>query len=85
MFFSEIIFCMVFVPIVSGNAGLRIFYSSKLRENEVGKIFLGHRNTPLLSIPPLQKRFNIYGFCSSECTKMVKILCWLQSFCGPCV
>ncbi|CAL8098886.1 unnamed protein product [Orchesella dallaii] len=49
------------------NSGIRVFYSSTLREYESGLLITGHRRTPFMTIPPRQAEFNIYGLCSAEC------------------
>ncbi|CAL8072003.1 unnamed protein product [Orchesella dallaii] len=50
------------------NSGIRVFYTSVLREYEMGVLFAGHRRTPFLTIPPHQKEYTTYGFCGAECT-----------------
>ncbi|ODM96787.1 hypothetical protein Ocin01_09894 [Orchesella cincta] len=49
------------------NSGIRVFYSSTLREYESGLLVTGHRRSPFMTIPPRQAEFNIYGLCSAEC------------------
>jgi hypothetical protein len=59
------------IILVIDNSGLRIFYTEKLRENDAGTMFLGHRVTPFQMIPQFQDEFRTHSFCSKECTENV--------------
>ena len=51
------------------SSGIRIFYTSRLRQYDLGLVTVGHRRTPFLTVPPRQARFVISGHCSPECTR----------------
>lgn len=53
--------------VVIDSSGIRLFYSSMVREYEAGLLVAGHRRSPFLTIPPNQAEFNVYGLCSAEC------------------
>lgn len=51
------------------SSGLRIFYTSELREHDAGMILLGSEVNFLHLIPPLQESFTTVGRCTSACTQ----------------
>ncbi|RZC38667.1 MOXD1 -like 1 [Asbolus verrucosus] len=50
-------------------SGLRLFYTSDLRENEGGILTTGIALSSLHFIPPFQKEYKTAGYCSTDCTK----------------
>ncbi|XP_028151667.2 MOXD1 homolog 1 [Diabrotica virgifera virgifera] len=52
-------------------SGLRLHYTSELRENEAGILITGVAPSTLHFIPPYQKDYKTAGYCSIDCTKEV--------------
>ncbi|CAG9832084.1 unnamed protein product [Diabrotica balteata] len=52
-------------------SGLRLHYTSELRENEAGILITGVAPSTLHFIPPYQKEYKTAGYCSIDCTKEV--------------
>jgi dopamine beta-monooxygenase len=50
-------------------SGIRIYYTSKLREYAAGIMEVGLEYNPKNSIPPKVESFRISGYCASECTQ----------------
>lgn len=53
------------------SSGVRIHYTSNLRENEAGILVAGVAVTPLHVVPPMQKKYATAGYCTQDCTNMV--------------
>ncbi|XP_070581118.1 DBH-like monooxygenase protein 1 homolog [Ptychodera flava] len=51
------------------SSGVRVWYTSNLREHDVNMITLGGTVTPAIVIPPKADRFTLSTYCSSECSK----------------
>lgn len=51
--------------------GLRLHYTSELRENEGGILITGIAPSTLHFIPPYQKEYKTAGYCSLNCTQEV--------------
>lgn len=58
---------------ISDNSGLRIFYTDKLREFDLGTLAIFEYVSMLHAIPPQQKDFKSVGRCNSYCTETVMI------------
>ncbi|CAH1109625.1 unnamed protein product [Psylliodes chrysocephalus] len=55
----------------SDTFGLRLHYTSELRENEAGILITGVAPSTLHFIPPYQNEYKTAGYCSIECTREV--------------
>ncbi|KAG5898697.1 hypothetical protein JTB14_030647 [Gonioctena quinquepunctata] len=55
----------------SSTSGLRLHYTSELRENEGGILITGVAPSTLHFIPPYQAEYKTAGYCSIDCTKEV--------------
>lgn len=53
-------------------SGLRLHYTSELRENEGGILITGVALSTLHFVPPFQKEYKTAGYCSMGCTKEVR-------------
>lgn len=51
--------------------GLRLHYTSQLRENDGGILITGVAPSTLHFIPPYQTEYKTAGYCSLNCTKEV--------------
>lgn len=51
--------------------GLRLHYTSELRQNEGGILITGVAPSTLHFIPPYQKEYKTAGYCSLNCTQEV--------------
>ncbi|CAG9862750.1 unnamed protein product [Phyllotreta striolata] len=56
---------------VADTSGLRLHYTSELRENEAGILITGIAPSTLHFIPPYQNEYKTAGYCSVDCTKEV--------------
>ncbi|XP_018561824.1 MOXD1 homolog 1 [Anoplophora glabripennis] len=52
-------------------SGVRVHYTSELRENEGGVLITGVALSTLHFVPPYQKEYKTAGYCSVGCTKEV--------------
>ncbi|CAG9812511.1 unnamed protein product [Phaedon cochleariae] len=52
-------------------SGLRVHYTSELRENEGGILLTGVAPSTMHLIPPYQDEYKTAGYCSIDCTKEV--------------
>lgn len=52
-------------------SGLKLHYTSELRENEAGVLVTGVAPSTLHFIPPYQTEYKTAGYCSIDCTKEV--------------
>lgn len=50
-------------------SGLRLHYTSELRENEGGILTTGIALSSLHFIPPFQREYKTAGYCNTDCTK----------------
>lgn len=53
------------------SSGIRFYITPKLRPMDAGVIELGLEYTDKMAIPPNQERFQLSGYCVSECTAVV--------------
>lgn len=61
----------VFSDIVD-NSGIRIYYTSQLREHDVGMLLTGMNVNPLQIVPPFAKEFVSKGYCYEDCLSKVR-------------
>lgn len=54
------------------SSGVRIHYTDRLRENDIGILEVGLEYTDKMAIPPGQEAFDLTGYCISECTRAVR-------------
>ena len=55
------------------NSGIRIYYTSQLRQHEAGVMETGMEITLTQFIPPHETSFLSEGICSMECLRLVGI------------
>lgn len=55
-------------------SGLRIHYTQQLRQYDAGMMVTGVTISPLHVIPPRQPEYKTAGYCSTDCTKEVKLM-----------
>ncbi|CAG5122416.1 unnamed protein product, partial [Candidula unifasciata] len=53
------------------SSGIRFYVTSHLRNYDAGIMELGLEYTNKMAIPPRQKRFQLRGYCTHECTQRV--------------
>lgn len=53
------------------SSGVRFHLTSKLRKYDGGVMELGLEYTDKMAIPPGQNKFQLAGYCITECTAMV--------------
>uniref|UniRef100_A0A3Q3XAS5 Dopamine beta-hydroxylase n=1 Tax=Mola mola TaxID=94237 RepID=A0A3Q3XAS5_MOLML len=51
------------------SSGIRLHYTSSLRQYDAGIMELGLVYTPVMAIPPKQHIFYLSGYCNSKCTQ----------------
>lgn len=51
------------------SSGARLYYTNKLRANDVGILEIGLEYTDKNSIPPREAGFDLSGYCVAECTR----------------
>ncbi|XP_023212266.1 dopamine beta-hydroxylase-like [Centruroides sculpturatus] len=52
------------------SSGIRIYYTSQLRQYDAAVIEVGLEYTNKMAIPPHQEAFQLDGYCVSECTRV---------------
>lgn len=52
------------------SSGMRLYYTSKLRPNDIGILEVGLEYSAKNSIPPGQANFELQGHCVPECTRV---------------
>lgn len=52
------------------SSGIRMYYSERLRKHDVGVLEIGLEYSDKNSIPPKELKFDLKGFCVSECTRI---------------
>lgn len=63
---------MIF-PAWVDSSGIRLTVSQTLRPHDGGVMELGLEYTDKMAIPPGQPRFDLTGYCISECTEVVSV------------
>ena len=60
---------MLFLADVVDSSGIRVYYSDKIREHDVGMLVLGNSVAyPPLVIPPGMDRMRLDTYCGSQCS-----------------
>ena len=54
---------------VVDSSGFRLYYTNKLRANDIGILEIGLEYTAKNSIPPGQPQFDLSGYCVAEVRK----------------
>ncbi|KAH9523467.1 DBH-like monooxygenase protein 1 [Bulinus truncatus] len=49
------------------NSGLRIYFTSQLREHDAGQLGISNKANKNLIIPPFEEKFHSSGYCHEEC------------------
>ncbi|XP_056643238.1 MOXD1 homolog 1 [Diorhabda sublineata] len=65
----EVHFDNPYVKNAVDTSGLKVHYTSELRENEAGVLVTGVAPSTLHFIPPYQTEYKTAGYCSVDCTK----------------
>lgn len=52
------------------SSGMRLYYTAKLRPNDIGILEIGLEYSAKNSIPPGQANFELQGHCVPECTRI---------------
>ena len=60
------------------SSGLEFFYVGTPRKQDAGIMFIGHRVTWNMIIPPNAERYRVVGMCVAECTQ--KVSAWKLIF-----
>lgn len=55
------------------SSGIRLHYTPNLRRYDAGIMELGLVYTPIMAVPPKQHSFDLSGYCTSKCTRTVRI------------
>lgn len=53
------------------SSGIRLHFTSSLRQYDAGIMELGLVYTPVMAVPPQQRSFFLSGYCTSKCTRTV--------------
>ena len=55
------------------DSGVRMFYTDKLREHDVGTFIVGTMVSPFMMIPPKQEAWVETGNCPKSCSSKVSL------------
>uniref|UniRef100_A0A8C6ZVD6 Dopamine beta-hydroxylase n=1 Tax=Nothoprocta perdicaria TaxID=30464 RepID=A0A8C6ZVD6_NOTPE len=53
------------------SSGIRLYYTARLRRYDAGILELGLVYTPVMAIPPGEAEFQLSGYCTDKCTRLV--------------